>query len=115
MGASVASNTCRRAGNRSAMRWLSLHCAAALRYKIQSVPMQLRLVGYFAKATEVPTGWPASDRVSEICSVSNCITSAPQGWINHWLHNEMGFFNKPSDARAVLTQPNSQVSLFAYR
>jgi hypothetical protein len=78
----------------------------------QSIESQL--AGYFPKTTGVPPGWTASDRVEEICSVSHCINSGPDGWIDKWLHNELGFFNTRSDAVAVTMGDNS-FKLFAYR
>lgn len=75
---------------------------------------KLQLVGYFPKTTGVPGGWTACDWVKEICSVSNCINSGPNGWIDKWLHNELGFFNTRSDAMAVTMGDNS-FKIFAYR
>jgi len=77
--------------------------------------MSFHLVGYFPKLTAVPSNWHDSDQVTEICSVSTCIASAPEGWINRWLHNEMGFFNTPQDALNVVPQGGTGFSVFAYR
>ena len=76
---------------------------------------ELQLVGYFPKTTGVPGGWTASDRVEEICSVSNCINSGPEGWIDKWLHNELGFFNTQADAVAVTRGHADPFEIFAYR
>jgi len=75
----------------------------------------LQLVGYFPKKSEVPKEWSASRAVSQICSVSHCIASAPPGWIDHWQHNEWGFFNTPMDARSVVPSGADGFSMFAYR
>lgn len=72
-------------------------------------------MGYFPKTSAVPSGWTASDRVEEICSVSNYINSGPDGWIDKWLHNELGFFNTRSDAVAVTRDQADAYEIFAYR
>jgi len=77
--------------------------------------IELQLIGYFPKATALPAGWKISDRVEEICSVSHCINSGPEGWIDKWLHNELGFFNTRSAAIAVTQDHVDQFEIFAYR
>jgi hypothetical protein len=77
--------------------------------------IELQLAGYFPKTTAVPPGWMASDRVEEMCSVSQCINSGPDGWIDKWLHNELGFFNTRSDAVAVTMGDAGSFEIFAYR
>lgn len=76
---------------------------------------ELKLVGYFPKSTKVPAGWSASDLVKEICSISDCVNSSPPGWIDHWLHNEWGFFNTEMDAKLVVPPGSAEYSVFAYR
>jgi len=76
------------------------------------------LVGYFPKQCEVPAGWrtaAATSHVTEICSISGCIASSPDGWIDHWLHNDWGFFNAPSDAGRVVPSGSTGFVIFAYR
>jgi len=73
------------------------------------------LVGYFPKTTAVPAGWSYAGHVTELCSVSTCIASAPDAWLDFWLHNELGFFNTATDARAVIPPTATEFSLFAYR
>lgn len=63
---------------------------------------KLHFVGYFPKNTKASSGWSASGHVKEICSVSDCVNSSPPGWIDHWLHNELGFFNTEMDAKLVI-------------
>jgi len=72
--------------------------------------------GYFVKWTESRPDWLGAPDVVEICSVSNCISTPPEGWIEHWLHNDFGWFTCVSDALSVV--PASQKAayrLFAYR
>ena len=73
------------------------------------------LTGYFPKRVIASPGGPPS-RASEICSVSNCVSTGPDGWIDRWLHNWLGWFNSVTDAWAVV--PDSERAtfrLFAYR
>jgi hypothetical protein len=78
----------------------------------------LRLVGYFSKKTAVPAGWSTSAtsaHVTEICSVSGCVATPPEGWIDHRLHNEWGFFNTQLDAELVVPSGCDGFTVFAYR
>jgi hypothetical protein len=77
----------------------------------------LELIGYFPKKTAVPAGWStsASAHVTEICSVSDCVATSPSGWIDHWLHNEWGFFNTLTDAQLVVPSGSDGFTVFAYR
>jgi len=78
----------------------------------------LRLLGYFPKRTGVPAGWSTSAtsaHVTEICSVSDCVAASPEGWIDHWLHNEGGFFSTWVDAQSVLPSGSDGFAIFAYR
>jgi hypothetical protein len=74
----------------------------------------LVLIGYFPKTTAIPPNYRLPDRVQEICTVSNCI-NAPEKWVNHWTHNELGFYSSPSAANAVIRPSPLPWSLFAYR
>jgi hypothetical protein len=53
--------------------------------------------------------------VTEVCSAGGCVNRAPPGWIDHWLHNEWGFFNSPVDARLVVPPESGTFTVFAYR
>ncbi len=75
----------------------------------------LHLVGYFPKHTAVPADWCGPPHVAEICSVSDCVSAAPSGWIDHWLHNDWGFFNTPTDAELVIPPGSRGFTIFAYR
>jgi hypothetical protein len=72
--------------------------------------------GYFAKRIEPKPEGLNAPGVVEICSVSNCISKGPEGWIGHWLHNGLGWYNRLLDAAAVLpAHDKSTHRLFAYR
>jgi hypothetical protein len=54
--------------------------------------------------------------VREIASVSHCISSGPENWIDHWRHNELGWFNTVADAMSVVPKAErARYRLFAYR
>jgi len=72
--------------------------------------------GYLAKRVASRPDWLNAPAVREICSASDCISVAPAGWIEHWLHNEFGWFNRACDALAVIpSDQQSRFRLFAYR
>lgn len=72
--------------------------------------------GFFAKHIELRPEYMNAPGVREICSVSGCISSKPENWIELWLHNDWGWFNRISDALRVVPQGReSQFRLFAYR
>jgi hypothetical protein len=72
--------------------------------------------GYFFKRIELSPDWLAAPAVSEICSVSHCISQPPDGWIDAWRHNEFGWFNRIADAIGVVpAERRAQHRLFAYR
>ena len=72
--------------------------------------------GFFAKRIEPRPEFLHAPGVREICSVSRCISSGPENWINLWLHNDLGWFNRISDAiRAIRPGEESRYRVFAYR
>jgi hypothetical protein len=72
--------------------------------------------GYFAKRIEPKPEDLNAPGVAEICSVSHCISKAPEGWIDRWLHNELGWYNRLADATAVVPAGQSAACrVFAYR
>jgi hypothetical protein len=72
--------------------------------------------GYFAKRVAKKPDWLPTPQVLEICSVSNCFSKPPDQWIEHWLHNSLGWFNRSSDAMSVVpASERDAYRLFAYR
>lgn len=51
------------------------------------------LIGYFPKRVAAAPDWLEAAGVKEVCSVSECLSPGPEGWINRWLHNEMFAFD----------------------
>jgi hypothetical protein len=72
--------------------------------------------GFFAKRIAPKPEFLRAPGVREICSVSQCISSGPEKWIDLWLHNDLGWFNRIADAVCVIPAlENSQYRVFAYR
>jgi len=72
-------------------------------------------VGFFPLATATGPDWLEVPIVDEICSVSRCISKAPEGWIDAWKHNQLGFFDTEDLALEVATGRGAEFDLFAYR
>ena len=74
------------------------------------------LIGYFAKRTAKHPDWLKSAGVDEVCSASSCISEDPDGWIDHWRHNEMFVFDTSALALSVVPEPDrGEYELYAYR
>jgi hypothetical protein len=76
----------------------------------------LTFCGYFPKL--ITPAQPALNiaGVTDICSVSACLATAPPGWINHWQHNELGFYDTVELAQSVIPEAElAAYDLFAYR
>jgi hypothetical protein len=72
--------------------------------------------GYFAKQVNTNPGWLGEAVVREVCSVSLHVSTNPESWVERWLHNGFGWFNRPADARAVLPPDQAPAfRLFGYR
>ena len=72
--------------------------------------------GFFAKRIELKPEDLLAPGVREICSSSHCISSGPEDWIELWIHNDWGWFNRIADAlRVIPPGEESQYRLFAYR
>lgn len=72
--------------------------------------------GYFPKIVAYRPEYPHTPPVSHVLSVSHHVSRAPEAWIETWRHNELGFFNRVADARAIVPPGDArQYRLFAYR
>jgi len=78
--------------------------------------MDATLIGYFPKQTLKHPDWLKSKFVEEICSVSECLSKGPEGWINHWKHNEMWVYDREEIALGVIPKEFLPLyDLYAYR
>jgi len=72
-------------------------------------------VGYFPKTRLArPEGFKSA-HVVEICSVSDCINASPEGWVDRWSHNELGFYDTEDLAQKVASSSPDDYEVFAYR
>lgn len=77
--------------------------------------MNPTLIGYFPKQTTPRPEWFKAP-VEEICSVSNCIASAPKDWIDLWRHNDFWAFDTPELAWSVVPiESRAEFRIYAYR
>jgi hypothetical protein len=75
-----------------------------------------RFAGYFPKHTPPAPAWLGVPSVGEIASVSTCIAAAPDGWILHWTHNSLGFYDCEALARQVVEGAAAgDYDLYAYQ
>ena len=73
------------------------------------------LIGYFPKQTVAHPDWLEVSHVEQICSVSDCISSAPDGWIDRWLHNAFWAYDSPEMAWSVVPEAiRAQFDLYAW-
>jgi hypothetical protein len=73
------------------------------------------LIGYFPKRTERQPDWLKAPNVEEICSVSDCVSSGPEDWIEAWRHNEMWVFDTPELAWSIVPPAEREAfDLYAY-
>lgn len=63
--------------------------------------MELVLIGYFPKRYLARPDWLAGEHIREVCSVSECMASGPEGWLEKWVHNDMWAYNSVHDAWSV--------------
>jgi hypothetical protein len=71
-------------------------------------------VGYFPKATQPRPDWIKAPMVEEIASVATCISPAPEGWVQLWKHNALGFYDTLDLVREVTATAPGPFELFAY-
>ena len=74
------------------------------------------LIGYFPKRTMKRPDRLKAAGVEEVCSVSNCVSEDPDGWIDQWRHNEMGVYYSPESALGVVPEAaRPEFDLYAYK
>jgi len=74
-----------------------------------------KFVGFFPKVSCPRPEWLKGEEIKEICSVSDCIATGPQGWIDEWKHNELGFFDTEEFAMEVAKKDCKTYRLYAYK
>jgi hypothetical protein len=74
-------------------------------------------VGYMAKRVYKRPDWLKASQVSDIYSVSNCISENFADYINYWKHNGYWFFDSPDIIQNIAKENSLQLegtSLFYY-
>lgn len=79
--------------------------------------MEPVLIGYFPKRIAARPVGLESPEIEWICSVSECISAGPDGWLDAWRHNELWAFNSEDLAWSVVPNglANRDFTLLAYR
>jgi len=73
-------------------------------------------VGYFPKRTNDADKTLSPFGVVDVASVSNYISSAPDDWVEHWKHNDEGFYDTEELATFILPPSEAALyDLYAYR
>ena len=75
-------------------------------------------VGYMYKIVCDKPGWLRTDQVTDIYSVSGCVSEDFDDWVNYWKHNGYWFFDSPSGIEGIAKDNNidlSKMKLFFYR
>ena len=73
--------------------------------------------GFMAKLVSARPDWLKAERVTDIYSVSNCISNEFADYINYWKHNGYWFFDSPEIIRRVAEEHSldlTKTSLFYY-
>ncbi len=78
----------------------------------------LVFIGYQVKVPWIPdASWDPEKRtgVVEVCSVSDCLSSRPPDWVQHWTHNRAWCYSTADQALATVPSTNGRkYDLFAY-
>lgn len=77
----------------------------------------LVFVGYDVKVPWRPdTAWDPQQKtgVVEVCSVSDCLSSRPPDWVQHWTHNRAWRYSTPEQALATIPSEGEKYDLFPY-
>jgi hypothetical protein len=81
----------RRARSLSANRWTD-----------SEVQVSFHFAGYFSKKIASRDAWLQAPAVTQIWSVSECISKGPENWIQKWRHNDLWLFDTPELAESVV-------------
>lgn len=63
--------------------------------------MEPTLIGYFPKRVVAALDWLQAGGEKDVCSVRECVSPGPEGWIDRWAHNEMWAFDDEEIAWGV--------------
>jgi len=69
-------------------------------------------IGYFPKRIVPRPDWLKVSSVFDICSVSECMSSGPEDWINHWRHNDLWVYDTEEIAWSIV-RDQSKTGVYA--
>jgi hypothetical protein len=73
------------------------------------------LIGYFPMKTKKNLPDLKAVGVEEVCSVTDCVSDSPEGWIDQWKHNEMWVFDSVEIARSIIPEAQRHdFNIFGY-
>jgi hypothetical protein len=75
------------------------------------------IVGYMAKRVSKRTDWLNANHVTDIYSVSDCVSEDFADYVNYWKHNGYWFFDSPEVIRSLARENSIELegtSLFYY-
>jgi hypothetical protein len=72
-------------------------------------------IGYFPKTTMGRNDWFGNAPVQEVCSVSDCMSGAPTGWIDEWKHNAWFVYDTEEMAWRVVHDDPAAYDMYAYK
>jgi hypothetical protein len=75
---------------------------------------ELRFGGFLPKRVETAPDWLHCPAVMDVCSISSCVSSLPENWIDHWLHNDVFLYDTPELARRIM-DASGPYTVFGYR
>jgi hypothetical protein len=73
------------------------------------------LIGYFPKKTMGRNEWFRNSRVEEVCSVSNCMSEAPEDRINQWKHNAWSLYDTEDIAWGIIRDEPARYDMYAFK
>src|SRR3989339_508358 len=73
-----------------------------------------KFIGFFPKKNDY-NNFLSNEGITEICSVSECIRNGPDGWINQWKHNDLGFYNSEDIVQSLIKKKTEEYTFFAYK
>jgi hypothetical protein len=72
-------------------------------------------LGYFPKRTMGRSEWFKNTAVEEVGSVSDCMSKAPEGWIDQWKHNAWGLYDTEDLAWGIISDDPTSYDMYAYK
>jgi hypothetical protein len=72
-------------------------------------------IGYFPKKTVGHSHWFNNSVVTEVCSVSECLSEGPPNWVNRWTHNDRWVYDTEEVAWSVVDDDRKAYDMYAYK